>query len=318
MNRYLAAGLLASLAVLLAIVAAVPSTDDFSPDNPGYNGLTAFVQRYNATVIPAADAARLGPGTALFLIGPDRPPTPQEAQALRQYVEQGGLLVVADDFGAGNALLQALGVGARLAGAPIADPLYMYKNPALPIATARLGGRTYTLYLNYPTYVEAGGPCLAYTSVFSYADLDGDGQKEAGEPGGPLCVAYMQPLGQGQVYVVADSSLWINAMLPLGDNAAFADALARGRAVYLAGDMWKVGNYAQARRQVLGALSLLVGTSVKYPLLAALSVALYAAARRIYTRTPRRPQPDPEEVAARHPEWDRELLRRLAEELHAR
>ncbi len=322
MIRYILLGLLASTLTMLAIIATIPSTDSFSPDNPGYNGISVFVTRYNASITSIGDLDNMGLGTAVLVIGPDKPFEESDALTARRYVERGGILVIADDFGSGNTLLSMLNLGVRFNGSLLLDPVYMYRNPALPIATVSIANNTYRLYLNYATFLSfsGGGACIGFSSIFSYADSNLDSQKDPSEPGGPLCIVYVERLGSGSIYVVSDPSVFINAMLGLGDNSGFIDALLGDKAVYVVGGLWSVGSYTVIRSQVIGFLSLLLLSSIKYPVIAVLSLIIYAASKRIYMQMVKssgvpRLRVIVDSLSKRHPEWDKSVLERLAREV---
>lgn len=322
MIKYIFLGLLASTLTLLAIIVAIPSTDDFSPDNSGYNGVSEFVTRYNASIISIGDLDNMGLGTIAFVIGPGKTFEESDALIARRYVERGGILVIADDFGSGNTLLSMLNLSVRFDGSLLLDPIYMYRNPALPIATVSMANNTYRLYLNYATFLNtsSSGTCIGFSSIFSYADLNLNSQKDPGEPGGPFCIVYMERLGSGSIYVVSDPSIFINAMLGLGDNSGFINALLGGEAVYVVGGLWSVGSYAVIRSQVIGFLSLLFFSSIRYPMIAILSLMIYVLSKRIYMQIAKssgvpRLRVIVDSVSKRHPEWDRSILERLAREV---
>ncbi len=62
---------------------------------------------------------------------------------------------------------------------------------------------------------------VAYSSTFSFLDVNGDGSSNNNEPNGPFPVVAYSPVGQGIVVAVADPSLMINGMIGLDDNLQF-------------------------------------------------------------------------------------------------
>ncbi len=285
MKGYILLGLGLSLVALLLLIVFVPSTDDFSPDNPLWNGLARFCQEFNASIILAGSLGGLPPRAVLLVVGPSANLSIADALELRRFVEGGGVLVVADDFGSGNQILEGLGVSTRISGKLLADGVFMYKSPFLPRALARINGSVFELYLNYASTLEPDGRgfCLAYSSPFSYLDLDFNGVRDEGEPYGPFCVAYMEPLGSGRLVVLSDASIFINSMISLGGNSAMVKSLVGSRKVYVLAGLWSTGVYAQARSLLLEALGLVYGSSLRYvsvPLTGLLVYALFLATSR--------------------------------------
>jgi len=266
LRGYILLGLGLALGLLALLVALVPSTDDFSPDNPLWNGLTAFCQEFNASVVDSRGVKALSPDTALVIVGPSLYVSAADSAALRSYVEDGGLLIVADDFGTGNSVLEALGVSARIRGGLLEDGVFMYKSPMLPRVLLRANGTVFELYLNYASVVEPSGRgvCLAYSSPFSYLDLNSNGVRDEGEPYGPFCVVYLEPLAAGKVVVISDASIFINSMLKMGGNSAMIKSLVTRRAVYVLSGLWSRSSYAYARSFVVSAVSFLFASSLRY------------------------------------------------------
>lgn len=321
MIRYIVIGLSLSSIFVLTIIALIPSSYDFAPDNPLYNGLSSFMSMYRASLAGLSDVDSLGPGSAVLVIGPGRSFTESQARVLRSYVERGGLLVVADDFGSGNSLLSYMGVNAGFDGRLLSDPVYMYRNQRLPIVAINISGSLYRVYLNYATVVRGeGGICIGYSSVFSYLDANLNGVRDSDEPWGPFCIAYRIRLGGGEVYVISDPSIFINAMISMGDNQRFLDALLSGKAIYVLTGYWISDRYSETRSLVIGFIYHLLLTPARYLIAAGVAIisAIYIA--RIYRggleRGFRRGYEDLiDEIVSKHPDWDPGVLRKLAREV---
>ncbi|UNQ73136.1 DUF4350 domain-containing protein [Infirmifilum sp. NZ] len=289
MRGYILLGLGLALVVLVLMVALVPSTDDFSPDNPLWNGLTAFCQAFNVSVVGVADIGGLPRDSALVIVGPSLNLSGAGAAGLRGFVEEGGLLVVADDFGSGNSILEALGVSTRVGGALLEDGVFMYRSPLLPRAVSRVNGSGFDLYLNYASYVEPDGRgvCLAYSSPFSYLDLNSNGVRDEGEPYGPFCVAYEEPLGRGRVVVLSDASIFINSMLSMGGNYEMIGSVLGQRGVYVLGGLWSGSTYTYARSLIVGAVGLVYGSTLRYVSVPLTGLLVYVVSLLVYRRVKR-------------------------------
>jgi hypothetical protein len=265
--------------------------------------------------------------TSLVLLGPAQPPNAEEGAWLRAFVEGGGRVLLADDFGAGDAHLAALGAGARFDGGLVLD-LSFVKRPAFVVAAdvaphpATQGVRE--VVLAHATALREGPATavLARTGPSSWIDEDGDGLRDAGEAGGPFPWLAVEPVGAGEVLLLSDPSVLINGMGGLADNAALRAAIIAwltegGRSVLI-----DESHHAHVDPvKVLGAtlrVALALGVAAAF-LLFALGPSLRIAPRQTARRLLRRllPEPPPPardllaQVRERHPDWDENTLRAI-------
>jgi hypothetical protein len=265
---------LALTAATLALLTAVyPVNADFSPDNLYWNGMSSL-KDLGAVAASLAEACALDPSEhALLLVGPSKPFTEADARAVESFLARGGLVVVADDFGTANQLLEAIGAPVRLTGSLLADPLFNLGAPQLPLAF--WGGRK--LALNYATTVNASvcGACgiLAESSAFSYLDLNLNGKRDPGEPVGSFPVAVELRCGAGKLVVISDSSLFINSMLGREANRELLRQLLASRKPVLVADRWEETPLTRAKELLRSAWRAASSPEVKYSL-AALALAL--------------------------------------------
>lgn len=318
MRRPVGLGLLAALLASIAVIHLMPPTDDFNRENPFWNGLSAAAERYQLTPIRDLGAlanATDAPSLALLILGPSKPFGPVEVRAIKEFVSKGGLIVVADDFGTANELLEALGIPLRLNGSLLVDPLFKERASYIPRVAcvgSLPGVEEAELVLNYATVVSGSGlKPLALSSPFSFLDVDGDLELDKGEPRGPFVVAAEMPYGRGTIIVVSDSSLLINSMLNLAANAEFAEHLLAGREVLLDESHWVPSPFSAVKSAVASALSVFSVPEVRYSLAAL--VALLVSKLEL---KPTKPRPSRlEEILRSHPDWDRDVLAKLEEEL---
>ena len=172
---------------------------------------------------------------ATLLLIPRLPLEEEELEALDEFTTSGGTVVLMDDFGYGNDVLAHLGIAPVFQGAPLLDPLYCYRNASMPrveFSSQSAPEEPGVMVLNDATWLvpAAVSDVWAWSSYFSYGDVNGDGNRGAGEPDGPLPVGATIRVGAGRVVVVSDSSLLLNSMVELGSNI---DALA----TFVAGDV---------------------------------------------------------------------------------
>jgi hypothetical protein len=145
-------------------------------------------------------------------------------QAIRRFVESGGVLILLDNFGSGNDVLMVLGSAIRFSGRLLADPLFNLKNSRLPrildFAPSPLTVGVEELVFNHATVLTGISTiqAAATSSAVSYLALNATGQREEGASRGPFPVLALEPHKEGYVVVVSDSSILINSMLSQADN----------------------------------------------------------------------------------------------------
>lgn len=227
-------GVLIVLVVGGLIVASSTSTASFGAYNGAWDGTSEL--RDVATGVGAepqighdtAAYSRVTPNkTVAFVLSPEGNYSETDRTRIRQFVEQGGTLLVAGDYGPGtNRLLSALSTDARLDGRPIRDERRQYRSPALPVAgnvsNHSLVANVSALTLNHGTAVQPhNATVLINTSGFAYFDVNGNEKLDDNETISSKPVATVEQLGDGQVIVVGDSSAMINTMLERPGNRAF-------------------------------------------------------------------------------------------------
>jgi hypothetical protein len=215
-------GVIGLLAVMV-FVWAHPNDRDSSMLNRGWNGLSQAAIALDASALLTYDELADIVQPATLVVMPHLQLESSALTALDHFIAGGGTLIVLDDFGYGNDLLEALEVEIRLNGALLVDPLYCHRNASMPriefASPGRVGG-SMVVVLNQATWLEVngGGEVFARSSYFSYGDANGDGRHGDGELDGPLPVGAWARNGMGRIVVVSDSSLLLNSMVEVGDN----------------------------------------------------------------------------------------------------
>ncbi len=213
------------LAALLSArsAAGAPLDDDYALESDAWNGLSALMQT-------AAEAqVRLSPTTqvdwrkvtaedVLWLLFPERP---LPIKDLRRFIEDGGRLVVADDFGQSEALLRA--VGLERVSAPPDHPLHLGGANAWPVfelgpaSEHFLFFNTDAIVANHPTAVRTVAEPAASQPIVPFGDPESDS-----------ALVLERTVDAGRLLVVADASLFINDMLRRArGNKQFAANLLR-------------------------------------------------------------------------------------------
>jgi hypothetical protein len=237
---------IAAVLLIISMAAPVVSTSaDFSIFNSGWNGTSKLaILTYKAgKFVPDFEVKSTGteitvtqlglseisldPVTsALVVIGPGKAFTSAEGRIVGDFVRNGGELLLADDFGTGNSLLIGMGATSRFSNQLVMD-LAFEKQPEFSVVydlrTDPITNNVSTLLLNYPSSLTIGGgtEAIAFSSIASWLDTNGNRLQEWGEPRGPFAIAAREPLGAGSILLLSDPSVLINGMAAHMDNGVF-------------------------------------------------------------------------------------------------
>jgi len=226
-------GLVVILVVLvsLASIWLYPSVQAFMATNTMWNGINKFSRTYNVQNIDSVADLSASPQQDVLIVVPYTPFTAAELVQMKQFVENGGKLILLDDFGYGNTFLSYAGVSARFDNALLLDPLFDYKNEYFPRILDFNAGLTSSgiklLAFNHGTALSgvSRSQAIAWSSSMSFLDTNQNGNLDPGEPQGPFVVAASISLGDGTIDLVSDSSLIMNAAPGTNDNNAFVNYL---------------------------------------------------------------------------------------------
>ena len=215
------------LVISLLCIWFVPSIQDFMASNTMWNGINDFRQEFRAINIATLGELPELPRDIALLAIPYLEYSNEELSRIKRFVEDGGTLLLMDDYGYGNSVMAYLGAGVRFTNKPLLDPLFCYKNQWLPKITdlapeVREGG-VEVLVLNHATTLTGVNEAevIAWSSTASFLDSNENESWDAGESGGPFPVATMFRLGKGNVAVATDPSIMINSMVDRDNNYRF-------------------------------------------------------------------------------------------------
>ena len=212
------------VSLMTAVVWFFPLNDDFRTSNPFWNGTKDIESGYAFTSLESLSGLPVSAHDTVLVIIPYLRFSATDLAAVSSFITGGGTVIVADDYGYGNQITEFLGLRARFSGQPLLDPVVNYKNQWFPrilhLRASSLTTGINELVLNHATALSEieAGEILAQSSIFSFLDTDDDQTQPADEPAGLLPVISRHSLGQGNIILISDPSLFINSMGPIGDN----------------------------------------------------------------------------------------------------
>jgi len=161
----------------------------------------------------------------LVIIGVEKPYLDNEINEIVRFVERGGLLILADDFGYGSKLSEKL-AGISFAGKRLWSSAFE-RNPAFVKVNTTLNGVPYSLLLDEPTVLEktSSGEVRASTYPDSWLDENGNGERDIDEESNSYPVIATLSKGDGDIIVVSDPGLFINDMWDHHDNSKYVLAM---------------------------------------------------------------------------------------------
>lgn len=227
-NKVLLVLLPVGIVIALLAIWYYPSSEEFRSGNPFWNGMRDFAEHTDAEVIRSYADLKAKPQDTVLITVPYTEPTEEQLGALRGYVVQGGTLLIMDDFRYGNDILEYMGLEQRFSGGLLIDPLYNYKSKAFPTIrtfTGPAGAGVEEVYLNHATTLTGlkAGEAFAWSSAYSFLDLDDNQTWDEEESRGQMPVAASIQVERGTVILLSDPSLAINSMWAVGDNQTFVD-----------------------------------------------------------------------------------------------
>lgn len=208
LGRGLALALALGLGAAAAATSAARAQDDYDPASDAWNGLASFLAIAAEEGVAVEIVSRLDLGTltvddALLVLSPTRT---LPVEGITELLRAGGRVVLADDYGTGDALLRAFRIerhDPRTGGVPA-----LRGNEALLVAMRSAA---------HPLSAGVDGLVTNHPRALSHADLepifelgDGDALVLAGAVGG------------GRLVALSDPSVLIDNMLALRGNRRFA------------------------------------------------------------------------------------------------
>ncbi len=364
MKRFYKYLLIYGLALVLLISAlTVPiltTYTDFSIYNTDWDGCSKLTERTDKTgkILPEVTLKNIdvdtqivhnsiinydreSKKTSILIIGPSLAFSDEEADYIRHFLSDGGKLLLTNDFGTGNDLLEKINSSTRFSTSLLIDLAYE-KKPQFgvvfdfqkhPITT-----NVSRILLNYATTLIVGDntTVLANSSHGSWLDSNMNGRMNRWERKGPLSVLAIERYGEGELILLSDPSVLINLMNKYLDNSILIDNLlgylGNERDVIIIDESHR--DTTKSFASVLFWASILT-TSQKIGLLLFIGITLFIVGTNIpkqiiiktkngimgYFKRPHKKKSIHTKdeaintVMNRHPTWDKNVLKKIVKEI---
>ncbi len=217
------------VAFLILIFHLSTTGEEFSRYNVGWTGTSDFfstLDRHTTTDSTGLPDLAGYKNATLLLIAPDHSFTPAEGALYRDFVAQGNTLLLADDFGSGSALLQAMGSSIVIRQGILSSVDRAYNNASMVVVYSAGDTRFFpagsSLVLDTAATLTGGVPLLK-TSAFSWVEGVPGPNSRSVKVLGTYTVMAQEKIGEGTLYVISDPSIFINSMNDPG--ASYANRL---------------------------------------------------------------------------------------------
>lgn len=315
-RRAVIIGLLISALTILALGYLLAPRISFSTRNPHWNGHSRLESLYRPDEVHSLKnlgTGALRPADAvLLMLGPSQDFSQAEADEVQKFVEGGGRLVLADEFGSGNDLLKEMQIDTRFAGNLLRDPVFNIKVPKMPkifsFSNSPKVGKLSSIAFNSATVLADKGVDCEILARSSQKSHIGENKR------GPFPVICRIERGGGEIFLLSDSSLFINTMLGRENNRELLANLIGGRKAYLDTSHWKESAFVKFQETLFEAYGLMDRIEVRYGLLFLLTALIFKAGWSKREKEAGGKESEVEEIMRKHPQWDRETLERLQEE----
>jgi len=236
--------------------------DDFHYANPNWNGFSSLVGEFDARIVGVdIDHNSLLSNSSHYalIIVPMVEPSSDYLTFLKTFVASGGLLIIADDKGYGNMILESFGLDARFDHEGVLyDPVFFWKKAELAYVFADVDGEKVEVLTNYASIINCKNCSpLLVSSRLSFFDADLDGVWEKGEIEGPHVIAASTEYENGCIVLVADPDIFTNFSIQESKSLEFVRRVIGGRLLVLDESLNRHSSYAVLRMNFLSFLAAL-------------------------------------------------------------
>lgn len=313
MRRVILLSLALSVVICLILLALYPEGADFGLGNPFWNGMSEVDAILKPKLLNSyAELPPVGRNLTLLLIGPNRNFTVDETEAIARFIYSGGQVILADEIGFGNSLLENLNLSVRIGGGLVLDPLFKERNAKLPKARYISDGYVTEIVLNHASIIERCNRTILQTSSFSYLDVNMNNGWDPQEEKGPFTVGCALKMGEGELIIFSDSSLFINSMINLGSNKELLLNIVGNRRVLVSSIHLPQTTFTIAKSAIMQFANLLSTLEARYVLILS-AIILIVRLTPMRRKTMKRIVV--EDVLRLNPSWNKDILEKLAREI---
>jgi hypothetical protein len=297
-------GLTSALIVSYGLTVVYPNIEDLWRENFDWNGLSTFYEQTKPTKIEnlkQLETVTPSDSTLLFL-GPTTGFTKLEANQVNDYLRYGGRVIIADDFGSGNQLLELLDLPIRFDNRLLKDQFFRDKNSLMPLISVKRLQGIKTIVFNYATVLidVDQSDVLVKSSPFSFLSTSVD---DFSDDYLSYPVIAEVTYGEGKLILVSDSSFSVNSMINRGDNKWLLMRLARGILLIDESHIEK-SNLTLLQELLTKIYTLLRNYEVRYAMVIGFILLIFR-----FELTMQEQVLDPvKEVLKTHPEYERETV----------
>ncbi|MEF8832232.1 MAG: DUF4350 domain-containing protein [Candidatus Thermoplasmatota archaeon] len=216
--------------------------------------------------------------TGLMIIGPRQEFSQASIEFVDSFLQEGGKMVLADDFGSGNSLLDRLDTNSSFYSSPLFD-LAFEKKPEFGVAynttEHNMTADVSHVRLNSPTAIDKddNASTILSSSEASWLDQNENSIKDESERFKQYPLVTTEDYGEGELILVSDPSIFINSMLDKDDNRVFSENilqhLSRGRSDIIFDEshremsfIYRIVYIGDVPTTIIGALLLIAGLGI--------------------------------------------------------
>ncbi len=257
--------------IFVFLVSYAPDGTPYSVNNYGWNGLHAVSSKYSIHEIGALLDAPISNNTILLIVAPVAPFTPRDAAFVKQLVQYGGTLVIADSYGFANSLMSNMGLGIQIENKVVLDSTYNWRSQDYPVALVNSGlSKSFPFLTNMSGIALTKPRPLTITSAqavvvasSSTQAIETNGTLNSGLHGSfPLVAA--EKIGRGFAIVVGDSSLFTNSVWTNANDEVLINNLMANSQVYLDTSHWPTNTATSLKADFASVYNQLSSVPIRY------------------------------------------------------
>jgi hypothetical protein len=211
------------------------SNADFCLENPYWNGMSGLSSATDVhPLYGISGLSGVSGNDTLLIVSPLVNYSKEESAYVRSFLERGGKVIVMDDYGVANSLLNNLSAPITLYPVPLCQDMDYYKEQSFPviknIAPSWETAKVSSLTFNHPVSLSLSGDAraIALTSVYGWLDLNDSSRLEKNELMGMYPVIASWSRGRGELIVIGDPDLLANSVIDQTDNRIFMRNVLKG------------------------------------------------------------------------------------------